>query len=71
MTLSLTAIGWEAPLEPAPRAVEPILRDRAPHLVGGGLQALEGEVPQEVARLGGAAVLGQAVLAHVGERAGV
>lgn len=24
ITVSLTAIGWEAPLDPAPRAVEPI-----------------------------------------------
>ncbi len=24
ITVSLTAIGWEPPLEPAPRAVEPI-----------------------------------------------
>jgi hypothetical protein len=67
ITVSLTAVGWEAPLESAPRGGAHLPR-RALQLVGGGLQAIGGQVAQGVDRLGGAAVLGQAVPPHVGER---
>ncbi|MDG9688380.1 hypothetical protein QC334_37660 [Streptomyces sp. DH18] len=59
ITVSFTAIGWEAPEELASRAVEPI-----------SPKALEGEVAQGPPRGGGAAVLGEVVLAQVGQSTG-
>ncbi|KJY48045.1 hypothetical protein VR46_00125 [Streptomyces sp. NRRL S-444] len=68
MTVSLTAIGWVAPAGARTTGGGAHLRQRAPELVGGGLQALGGQVAQRLPRPGGAAVLGETVLAQIGKR---